>query len=236
MFRSHATRSRLRARHIPMSLAGHRCLLRGGRAAHSICVARARPFAQKNTKQYDSGVTKPRKKRQRRPKISPRRPRKSPPTITEALASRLEQVEWILRETVATAREVFGAGHPYHSRAVDHLAEYLRRAGREGEADALSRLPGMGGSVAGGVGGRAPLPPAFLPRSQPVLLDIRAAARYLAISRETLYKLVRLGEVPHVRIGKSIRFRTLEIDQYLEERATRDWSRVDGRGRPRGRR
>ena len=64
------------------------------------------------------------------------------------------------------------------------------------------------------------------------VLDAREAAAFLAISKEQLYRMVRAGEVPHTRVGKSLRFRVPDLDAYLQERTSRTWRRVDGRGRP----
>ncbi len=66
------------------------------------------------------------------------------------------------------------------------------------------------------------------------VLDSHEAAAYLAVSEASLYRLVRSGEVPHTRVGKSLRFRIAELDAYLEARTSREWTRApgDGRGRP----
>jgi excisionase family DNA binding protein len=67
----------------------------------------------------------------------------------------------------------------------------------------------------------------------PRVLDAQGAARYLSLGLDTLYRLVRSGELPHSRIGKSIRFRPEDLDEYIAARVTREWTRVDRRGRPR---
>jgi len=50
------------------------------------------------------------------------------------------------------------------------------------------------------------------------VLDVREAAAYLALKPETVRRLVRRGELPHTRVGRSIRFRLVDLDRYLEER------------------
>ena len=62
------------------------------------------------------------------------------------------------------------------------------------------------------------------------VLDARAAAAYLAVNIDTLYRLARAGELPHTRVGRSLRFRRLDVDSYLEEQTSRYWRQVDGRG------
>ena len=65
----------------------------------------------------------------------------------------------------------------------------------------------------------------------PALLDARAAAAYLAMNIETLYRLARAGELPHTRVGRALRFRLVDLDRYLEEQTALYWRRVDGQGR-----
>lgn len=48
------------------------------------------------------------------------------------------------------------------------------------------------------------------------LIQIGEAGRLLDLSRSMLYKYVEAGEIPHVRIGKRIRF---------EQGALEDWIR-----------
>ena len=45
---------------------------------------------------------------------------------------------------------------------------------------------------------------------------IRAASTYLGIKVKTLYFLVEKGQVPHYRVGKLIRFKRSEIDEWME--------------------
>ena len=56
------------------------------------------------------------------------------------------------------------------------------------------------------------------------VLDVREAAAYLALAPETVRRLVRRGELPHTRVGKAIRFRLEDLDRYLEERTSREWT------------
>ena len=69
-------------------------------------------------------------------------------------------------------------------------------------------------------------------KTRPVAaLSIPDAGTYLGVSSDTVRRLVRAGELPHARIGNSIRIRRVDLEEYLQERTTRVWKRVDGRGR-----
>ena len=63
------------------------------------------------------------------------------------------------------------------------------------------------------------------------VLDAREAAAYLAVSETTLRRMVRRGELPHVRLGKvSVRFRLLDLDAWLAAKTSRGWTPAKGRG------
>ena len=47
-------------------------------------------------------------------------------------------------------------------------------------------------------------------------LDVQAIARYLGIRLSTVYSLVEEKKVPHYRIGRQIRFRRSEVDEWME--------------------
>jgi excisionase family DNA binding protein len=52
----------------------------------------------------------------------------------------------------------------------------------------------------------------------PPLWTIDDVARRLAISRDSVYRLVRSGALSPLRVGERLRFRPEEIEQYLERR------------------
>lgn len=49
-----------------------------------------------------------------------------------------------------------------------------------------------------------------------LLVDAREAARRLAISSRTLWTLTRRGELPAVRIGRSVRYSVADLAAYVE--------------------
>lgn len=65
-----------------------------------------------------------------------------------------------------------------------------------------------------------------------ILLTLQESADRLNISRKQAYRLCRSGELPHVRVGKSIRCKLQDLIKYIDEQTTIEWERVDERGRP----
>jgi excisionase family DNA binding protein len=55
-----------------------------------------------------------------------------------------------------------------------------------------------------------------------VLLKEEAAA-YLGISTVTLYRLTRAGKVPHLRLGRLLRWRKEDLDAFLAASSTTEW-------------
>jgi len=62
---------------------------------------------------------------------------------------------------------------------------------------------------------RAVAPPAGRQPDEPLLLRISEAARLLTVSRSTMYQLVARGEVPAVRIGRSVRVSRRELERMV---------------------
>jgi excisionase family DNA binding protein len=74
---------------------------------------------------------------------------------------------------------------------------------------------------------RPTAPPAVTPaepaptRAPGVLLTVREAAEVLAVSPKTLYRMAQLGQAPHVRLGRNVRFRREDLEAWLERRSIR---------------
>jgi len=49
-------------------------------------------------------------------------------------------------------------------------------------------------------------------------LNTKAVASYLDLKRSTLYSLVEQRLIPHYRIGRQIRFKKSDVDEWLEQR------------------
>lgn len=65
-----------------------------------------------------------------------------------------------------------------------------------------------------------------MPVNQPAeVMTIDELAVYLKISKSTLYKLVREGQIPSQKVGRHWRFRKEKIDRWLDKG---DRAGVDG--------
>ncbi len=47
-------------------------------------------------------------------------------------------------------------------------------------------------------------------------VSVKAAAAFLGVSRSLVYAWVERKQVPHYRLGRSIRFRLSELDEWLK--------------------
>lgn len=47
-------------------------------------------------------------------------------------------------------------------------------------------------------------------------LSVVEAAEYLGISKETIYRLIESDNIPKFRIGKLWKFKTTDLDQWIE--------------------
>ncbi|WP_081763585.1 helix-turn-helix domain-containing protein [Imhoffiella purpurea] len=54
--------------------------------------------------------------------------------------------------------------------------------------------------------------------SEPLLLTIDHAAKRLSISSRTMWRLVEAGELVPVRIGRSVRLRSSDLQDYVDRR------------------
>jgi excisionase family DNA binding protein len=53
------------------------------------------------------------------------------------------------------------------------------------------------------------------------LLTVREVAETMRVSNMTVYRLIRAGELPAIRVGKHFRIRENELNDYLESQTVR---------------
>ena len=51
------------------------------------------------------------------------------------------------------------------------------------------------------------------------LLTVAEVAATMRVSNMTVYRLIKSGELPALRVGKSYRIRESDVDRYLSERS-----------------
>ncbi len=64
------------------------------------------------------------------------------------------------------------------------------------------------------------------PGGAPEVMDIYGAAEYLRVSRGTLYKCVRAGDVPAFKLGREWRFRKALLDRWMDEQSEKTKARA----------
>ena len=64
-------------------------------------------------------------------------------------------------------------------------------------------------------------------------LTTEEVLEYLQVNLRTVYRLIKAGKIPAVRVGRQWRFRRRDLDAWLEAQRTRS-GRAPGRGRPPG--
>jgi excisionase family DNA binding protein len=50
------------------------------------------------------------------------------------------------------------------------------------------------------------------------LLTVVEVASIMRVSNMTVYRLIKAGELPAIRVGKNYRIRESDVDRYLEQR------------------
>ena len=53
------------------------------------------------------------------------------------------------------------------------------------------------------------------------LLTVSEVANAMRVSNMTVYRLIKSGELPAVRVGKNYRLRETDLERFLEERSVR---------------
>jgi excisionase family DNA binding protein len=51
------------------------------------------------------------------------------------------------------------------------------------------------------------------------LLTVREVAATMRVSTMTVYRLIKSGQLPAIRVGKNYRIRESDVDTYLSERS-----------------
>lgn len=51
------------------------------------------------------------------------------------------------------------------------------------------------------------------------LLTVSEVARMMRVSNMTVYRLIKSGELPALRVGKNYRIRNSDVDRYLDDQA-----------------
>ena len=54
---------------------------------------------------------------------------------------------------------------------------------------------------------------------QPLAVDVHGAAELIGVHPETVARLCRRGEMPHVRIGRAVRIRVADLDAWPYQRS-----------------
>ncbi len=54
-----------------------------------------------------------------------------------------------------------------------------------------------------------------------MLLTVAEVAASVRVSKMTVYRLIKGGDLPAVRVGKNFRIRESDVERYLAERAVR---------------
>ena len=60
--------------------------------------------------------------------------------------------------------------------------------------------------------------PLRIGQEQPLLLRAEEAARLLGLGRSTVFGLLAAGELPAVRVGRSVRVSRAGVEQFIAER------------------
>ena len=51
-------------------------------------------------------------------------------------------------------------------------------------------------------------------------LTVQEVAQLMRVSSMTVYRLIRAGDLPAIRVGRSFRVRDVDVDGYLQSRYT----------------
>ena len=48
------------------------------------------------------------------------------------------------------------------------------------------------------------------------IMTIPEVARYLKLSKSKVYYLVQIGEIPHLKLGRNVRIRDVDLKKWIE--------------------
>jgi|CZCB01.1.fsa_nt_gi excisionase family DNA binding protein len=48
----------------------------------------------------------------------------------------------------------------------------------------------------------------------PPIMDVKTASKYLLVGKDLLYELAARGEIPHFHVGRYLRFRKDDLDEW----------------------
>jgi excisionase family DNA binding protein len=49
------------------------------------------------------------------------------------------------------------------------------------------------------------------------IMDIEDASKYLKVSTKTIYRLIKEGDIPYKRIGRSYRFHQMTLEEWVKK-------------------
>ena len=52
-----------------------------------------------------------------------------------------------------------------------------------------------------------------------MIYTVKEVSKILKINTQTAYRLIREGELPHTKVGNSIRIHKAQLEHYLQERS-----------------
>lgn len=74
---------------------------------------------------------------------------------------------------------------------------------------------------------------------RPTIMTVQEVARYLRVHAITVYRMIRLGQLPAIRVGRGWRFKKDEIDSWLHKHESNSQSNSQNQptkpDKPRGR-
>lgn len=69
---------------------------------------------------------------------------------------------------------------------------------------------------------------------RPTIMTVQEVARYLRLHAITIYRMIRLGQLPAIRVGRGWRFKKDEIDLWLHSRQSNSHDQPATPTKPRG--